>query len=373
MAPGPHAVPVAMPVGCCPSHRVPPPHPQQTPTCGGEAGSRAAPVADAVARTIAIEDAGVGSLVLGFLGGQSWHRERHCHSLSQPGTSPQLPLQPAQPPVGAKGVGGNRDARHPSLRPTEDGGATQCVATKGEDMGVIGRHHSQGVRGGSELACPCHCLVQHDGLHQRLLGPAAVVAVINPATCTGNAVVTLSLVPLGCPPAPRTHVPPQPQPCCPPGATHLPRRGRSRWGSCAGCEWLFPSSPRWRGPWRHCGSARTSSPWARRGLGKGGVCVSMLGVLRVPTSNPRAGRRRRYCQWCRQQCSYPSGGSQSHPRPRPGPSCPRHSGRPASDNRASANGTYPMPGIASPPPRHGTCLAFSHSAIKSRPSFLVPF
>lgn len=58
-------------------------------------------------------------------------------------------------------------------------------------MGVISCHHRQGVRGGGELARPCHCPVQHDGLHQRLLGTTAVVAVVYPTTCTGNLAVTL--------------------------------------------------------------------------------------------------------------------------------------------------------------------------------------
>lgn len=63
-------------------------------------------------------------------------------------------------------------------------------------MRVISCHHGQGVSRGGELACLCHCPVQHHRLHQRLLGPATVVAVVDSATCTGNVAVTLFLVPL---------------------------------------------------------------------------------------------------------------------------------------------------------------------------------
>lgn len=74
----------------------------------------------------------------------------------------------------------------PLPRPTEDGVAPWCAAPEGEDVGVISCHHGQGVSGGGELARPCHCPVQHHGLHQRLLGPATVVAVVNSATCRGT-------------------------------------------------------------------------------------------------------------------------------------------------------------------------------------------
>ena len=127
----------------------------------------------------------------------------------------QVPLPsslpwPAQPLVGTQGEGGDGDARRPSPRPTEDGGTAQSVATEGEDVGVIGCHHGQGVGGGGELACPRHCPVQHDGLHQRLLGPAAVVAVVDPATCRGNAAITFSLVPWGAHPPQDLHPTPAP-------------------------------------------------------------------------------------------------------------------------------------------------------------------
>lgn len=50
--------------------------------------------------------------------------------------------------------------------------------------------------------------------------------------------------------------------------TYLPRRGRSPWGSCAGCEWPSPSSRRGRGLWCCSGPARTACPLAQRGLGE---------------------------------------------------------------------------------------------------------
>lgn len=99
----------AAPVAPCPT--------QQTPTRGREAGSRAAPIADAVARPIAIEDAGVCSLVLGFLRGQPWHKERHCHTLSQPGTSPQL-LTLASSAFGGSKTGRREQAFTPPLPET---------------------------------------------------------------------------------------------------------------------------------------------------------------------------------------------------------------------------------------------------------------
>lgn len=96
----------------------------------------------------------------------------------------------------------------------------------------------------------------------------------------------------GIPHAPKTRIPPQPQPHCPARATHLPQRAKSLWSSCAGCEWPSPSSPQWRGLWRCCGLAHTSCPWAQRGLGKQGVGTSVMGLLCAPASNPRARRRR---------------------------------------------------------------------------------
>ena len=191
------------------------------------------------------------------------------------------------------------DARRPSPRPTEDGGATQRVAPKGEDVGVISRHHSQGVGGGGELACPRHCPIQHDSLHQRLLGPAAVVAMVDPAACTGNVAITLSLVPWDAHPLPG------------PAAHHSPSHA-ARLGLL-----IFHKEKEAVGV--PAQDANGLFCHLHDGGVRGGVAVqlvlqvlgleeawgsgvgSVLGLLCAPASTPGAGRRRRRrCWWGRQ-------------------------------------------------------------------------
>lgn len=65
---------------------------------------------------------------------------------------------------------------------TKDGIPSGRVATKGEDVGVVSRDHSQSVRLSGQLCGAMDGLVEHHGFRQSQFGDAVVVAVIDSAS-----------------------------------------------------------------------------------------------------------------------------------------------------------------------------------------------
>lgn len=91
----------------------------------------------------------------------------------QPGRPTPQPERGAAPSMGP----------FPALSRTQDGGAAQDVAAKGEDVRMVSSDHGQRVRLVQQLSCPLNGRVELHRLCQCPLCHALVVAVVDPPTC----------------------------------------------------------------------------------------------------------------------------------------------------------------------------------------------
>lgn len=164
-------------------------------TDGREADVRATPVLDGITGPVAIQDAGVRPLVPGLLGHQS------CRSKTMASNPPAVPGRSSEerqapflvftpnPSLPRKKDPRRHCPSQPGHSPapgTQHPAATRRVATKAEDVRVVSCHHGEGLGGISQLHGLGHRLVQYDGFGQGLLGLAAVVPVVDLASCRGN-------------------------------------------------------------------------------------------------------------------------------------------------------------------------------------------